>query len=118
LCTPARSARLHGVVARQQQVVAAWHAGVAHRLRLRQVLASVVQRWSHLALSGAFEQWKTWALRTASLHRRMRAVMSLLAGRSLQWAFCMLRCVAGCRLGPPGCKHCAQALDSSWLRPH
>jgi hypothetical protein len=85
------SARLHCIVTRQQQVVTSWHAVVTHWLRLRQLLGSAVQRWSQQKLSSAFQKWKDWALHQASLERRMRAVMSKLMGRTLQWAFCMMR---------------------------
>jgi hypothetical protein len=79
-------------VAWQHQVVAAWHAHAGRATRLRQLLAGAVQRWSQSATSRAFEQWKAWALHRAALHRRMRGLMSLLTGRSLQWAFLKLRC--------------------------
>lgn len=90
----APSARLHCIVTRQQQVLTAWREDTGQRLRLRQLMGTAVQRWSHLAMSRAFEQWKGWALHQASLHRRMRAVMSMMLGRTLQSAFCMMRCVA------------------------
>lgn len=61
-------------------------------MRLQKLLVATVQRWSQLAMSRAFQQWKDWALHQASLHRRMRAVMSKLMGRTLHWAFCMMRC--------------------------
>lgn len=86
------SARLHCIVKRQEQVLAAWHAEVALRVRLQKLLVATVQRWSQLAVSRAFQQWKDWALHQASLHRRMHAVMSKLMGRTLQWSFCMMRC--------------------------
>lgn len=85
------SAAAHSTVRRQQQVLAAWRAGAAARARLRRLLAGSVQRWSQLAVSRAFMQWKDWALSKASLHRRARALLSLLSGRTLAWAFCMLR---------------------------
>lgn len=87
-----RSARLHCIVKRQEQVLAAWHAEVALRVLLQKLLAATVQRWSQLAVSRAFQQWKDWALHQASLHRRMRAVVSKLMGHTLHWAFCMMRC--------------------------
>ena len=85
------SARMHSVVARQQQVLAVWQAEVTKRMRLRELLGTAVQRWSQLAVSRAFQQWKDWALHRASLHRRMRAVISVLMGRTLHWAFCVMR---------------------------
>lgn len=85
------SARLHSVVTRQERVLVAWHAEAALHVRLRELLGSAVLRWSQLAVSRAFQQWKDWALHQASLQRRMRTVMSRLMGRTLQWAFCMLR---------------------------
>lgn len=85
------SARLHSIVTRQERVLAAWHAEAALRVRLRELLGSAVLRWSQLAVSRAFHQWMDWALRQASLQRRMHAVMSRLMGRTLHWAFFMLR---------------------------
>jgi hypothetical protein len=90
-CCCCCSAGLHSSLTRQQQVLAAWHAEAARRIRLHELVLSSLQRWSHLALSRAFEQWKHWALHKAALQRKARAVMSLLAGHSLQWAFCMMR---------------------------
>jgi hypothetical protein len=85
------SAGLHSSLTRQQQVLTAWHAEAARRIRLRELVLSSLQRWRQLALSRAFEQWKHWALHKAALQRKARAVISLLAGHSLQWAFCMMR---------------------------
>lgn len=87
------SARLHSVVTRQEKVLAVWHAEAALRVRLRELLGSAVLRWSQLSVSRAFEKWKDWALRQASLQRRMRTVMSRLMGRTLHWAFYMMRWV-------------------------
>lgn len=85
------SARLHFVVARQQQVVSAWHEDTTRRRRLQQLMAAAVQRWGNLSLSRAFVQWRDWALHSASLHRRMRAVISMLMGRTPHWTFAMMR---------------------------
>jgi len=79
------------VVSRQQRVVTGWHAEAARRLRLRELLGAAVSRWSQQTLSMAFQQWKDWALHQASLQRRMRAVVSMMMGRTLHWAFCMMR---------------------------
>lgn len=76
---------------RQHQVIVTWKAEAAHRRELRKVVMSCIQRWSHMTIARAFEQWRSWALVEAALHRKARAVMALLAGRSQQWAFSMLR---------------------------
>jgi hypothetical protein len=91
ICGMPCSARLHCIVKRQEQVLETWHAEVVLRVRLRELLGAAVQRWSQSAVSRAFQQWKDYALHKASLHRRMRAVMSRLMGRTLHWAFCMMR---------------------------
>lgn len=91
-CVVFFSAGLHSSLTRQQQVLTAWRAETARRIHLHAVLTACLQRWSQLAASRAFEQWKSWALHRAGLQRKAKAVMSLLAGRTLQWAFSMLRC--------------------------
>lgn len=78
---------------RQQQVLNAWRSEAVRRLRLHSLLGAAVQCWSQLTVSRAFQQWKDWALHQASLQRRMRAVVSMMMGRTLQWAFCMMRSV-------------------------
>jgi len=89
-------------------VLAAWSAEASRRIHLRQVLSTSLHRWSQLTLARAFEQWKDWALRAASLHRRAQTLMSLLAGRTMQWALYMLRychCSAAEVVCPP-LQHC------------
>jgi hypothetical protein len=90
LFTAARAA-LHSLITRQHQIFAAWRAEATRRMHLRQLLTGSLQRWAHLTLARAVEQWKDWALQKASLHRRARMVMALMAGRTQHWALCMLR---------------------------